>query len=224
MFSYLPTLLLGLPVSLILMIVAVLIALLLSILFTIIIMLNMYFISQLVKLYIILFTGTPFLVQLFLIYYGPGEFALLYTNPWLWSLLSQPWLCAILALALNSAAYSTQLFVRSTRTIPPGLWQACTALGMSKLQSLRVLMPFAIKKSLTSYTNEIILVFKSTSLVYTITIMDIMGYSQLIYGRTYDFLVFCTAGIIYLAINSMLRFLMYQIERRALRFALCNEN
>ncbi|PLK59156.1 arginine transporter permease subunit ArtM, partial [Candidatus Palibaumannia cicadellinicola] len=195
MFSYLPTLLLGLPISLSLMIISVLIAFFLAILFVQIIVLNIPYLSHIIKLYLIIFTGTPFLVQLFLIYYGPGQFTILHSISWLWLILSQPWLCAILALALNSAAYSTKLFVGSIRTIPTGLWQACTALGMTKQQSLRVLIPFAIKKSLTSYTNEITLVFKSTSLAYTITIMDIMGYSQLLYGRSYDIMVFYVAGL-----------------------------
>ncbi len=57
--------------------------------------------------YITLFTGTPLLVQIFLIYYGPGQFPSLQDYPWLWHLISEPWLCALIALSLNSAAYTT---------------------------------------------------------------------------------------------------------------------
>ncbi|STN25596.1 arginine ABC transporter permease [Escherichia coli] len=64
----------------------------------------------LVRGYITLFTGTPLLVQIFLIYYGPGQFPTLQEYPALWHLLSEPWLCALIALSLNSAAYTTQLF------------------------------------------------------------------------------------------------------------------
>ncbi len=52
----------------------------------------------------------------------------------------------------------------------------------------------AFKRSLSSYSNEVVLVFKSTSLAYTITLMEVMGYSQLLYGRTYDVMVFGAAG------------------------------
>lgn len=63
--------------------------------------------------------------------------------------------------------------------------------------TLAILLPYAFKRSLSSYSNEVVLVFKSTSLAYTITLMEVMGYSQLLYGRTYDVMVFGAAGIIY---------------------------
>lgn len=218
MLSYLPELLKGLPTSLTLTACAIVIALLLALLFTLVISLKTPILTPLIRIYITLFTGTPLLVQIFLIYYGPGQFAALREIPWLWSLVSQPWLCAMAALALNSAAYSTQLFSGAMRAIPAGQWQSCSALGMSRLQSLRLLMPFAIKRALSSYSNEVVLVFKSTSLAYTITLMDIMGHGQLMYGRTYDVMVFGAAGIIYLCVNGGLTLLMRVIEHRALRF------
>lgn len=218
MAGYLLALLPGLPVSLSLTAAAVLVAVLVALLFTLILNLRTPVLSQLVTGYITLFTGTPLLVQIFLIYYGPGQFAALRDIPWLWSLLSQPWLCAMVALALNSTAYSTQLFAGAMRAIPNGQWQSCAALGMSRLQSRRLLMPFAIKRALSSYSNEVVLVFKSTSLAYTITLMDVMGQSQLLYGRTYDVMVFGAAGIIYLCVNGVLTLLMRTLERRALRF------
>lgn len=100
----------------------------------------------------------------------------------------------MIALALNSAAYTTQLFYGAVRAIPAGQWQSCEALGMSRRQTLRILLPFAFKRALSSYSNEVVLVFKSTSLAYTITLMEVMGYSQLMYGRTYDVMVFGAAG------------------------------
>ena len=66
--------------------------------------------------------------------------------------------------------------------------------------------------------NEVVLVFKSTSLAYTITLMEVMGYSQLLYGRTYDVMVFGAAGIIYLVVNGLLTLMMRLIERKALAF------
>lgn len=89
---------------------------------------------------------------------------------------------------------------------------------MSRKESLRILLPFAFKRALSSYSNEVVLVFKSTSLAYTITLMDIMGHSQLMYGRTYDVMVFGAAGVVYLCINGLLTLMMRLIERRALAF------
>jgi arginine transport system permease protein len=119
---------------------------------------------------------------------------------------------------LNSAAYTTQLFTGAMRAIPSGQWQSCSALGMSRGQSLRLLMPFAIKRALSSYSNEVVLIFKSTSLAYTITLMEVMGHGQLMYGRTYDVMVFGAAGIIYLCVNGVLTLLMRLVEYNALRF------
>ncbi len=91
-----------------------------------------------------LFTGTPLLVQIFLIYYGPGQFPTLQEYPALWHLLSEPWLCALIALSLNSAAYTTQLFYGAIGAIPEGQWQSCSALGMSKKDTLAILLPYAL--------------------------------------------------------------------------------
>ncbi|EIC84839.1 arginine ABC transporter permease ArtM [Serratia sp. M24T3] len=218
MWQYMPEVLQGLQTSLTLTVAALIVALLLSLLFTIVLTLKVPVLSPIVRAYITLFTGTPLLVQIFLIYYGPGQFPSIRTIPWLWEMLSQPWLCAMFALALNSAAYTTQLFTGAVRAIPGGQWESCQALGMSRKASLRILLPFAFKRALSSYSNEVVLVFKSTSLAYTITLMDIMGHSQLMYGRTYDVMVFGAAGVVYLCVNGLLTLMMRLIERRALAF------
>ncbi|WP_415720461.1 arginine ABC transporter permease ArtM [Photobacterium ganghwense] len=167
---------------------------------------------------ITLFTGTPLLVQIFLIYYGPGQFEAV-RDSIAWNWLSQPWFCAMLALALNTAAYSTQLFKGAFNAIPSGQWQACRALGMDTKATLGVLLPYAIRRAIPAYSNEVILVFKGTSLASTITIMDIMGYAQRINAQTYDTLVvFGVAGAFYLVINGSLTLLFRQVERKALAF------
>lgn len=167
---------------------------------------------------ITLFTGTPLLVQIFLIYYGPGQFDIVRESI-LWHWLSQPWFCAMLALALNTAAYSTQLFKGAFNAIPTGQWQACRALGMDTKHTLGVLLPYAIRRAIPAYSNEVILVFKGTSLASTITIMDIMGYAQRINAQTYDTLVvFSIAGIFYLAVNGILTLLFRSVEKKALAF------
>ncbi|WP_340621212.1 arginine ABC transporter permease ArtM [Xenorhabdus siamensis] len=218
MFEYIKDILPGLQTSLSLTVTALLVAFTMSVTLTAILTMKLPILSQLVKGYITLFTGTPLLVQFFLIYYGPGQFPSLKAYPWLWQLMSEPWLCAMVTLALNSAAYSTQLFYGAVKAIPAGQWQSCYALGMSKAHSLCILLPYAFKRALSSYSNEVVLIFKSTSLASTITLLDIMGYSQLQFGRSYDATVFVAAGIIYLCINGLLTLLMRLIERRTLLF------
>ncbi|MCG6279732.1 arginine ABC transporter permease ArtM [Vibrio diabolicus] len=167
---------------------------------------------------ITLFTGTPLLVQIFLVYYGPGQFDVVRESVF-WTWLSQPWFCAMLALALNTAAYSTQLFKGAFNAIPSGQWQACRALGMNKTATLKVLLPYAIRRAVPAYSNEVILVFKGTSLASTITIMDLMGYAQRINAQTYDTLtVFGIAGAFYLTVNGVLTLIFRQVEKKALAF------
>lgn len=132
MLEYLPELLKGLHTSLTLTVASIVVALVLALIFTVILTLKTPVLVWLVRAYITLFTGTPLLVQIFLIYYGPGQFPALQEYPVLWHLLSEPWLCALIALSLNSAAYTTQLFYGAIRAIPEGQWQSCGALGMSK--------------------------------------------------------------------------------------------
>lgn len=208
----------GLQTSLQLTVVGLIVGCLLALLMTLSLILRTPVVHWLTRGIITLFTGTPLLVQIFLVYYGPGQFEVI-RESFLWTWLSQPWFCAMLALALNTAAYSTQLFKGAFNAIPSGQWQACRALGMDMKATLRVLLPFAIRRAIPAYSNEVILVFKGTSLASTITIMDIMGYAQRINAQTYDTLVvFSVAGLFYLGVNGVLTLIFRQVEKKALAF------
>ena len=180
--EYLAVIAQGIPTSLLLTVVSLFIAFFLALGLTFLLSIGNKLVKSAVNLFLVLFTGTPLLVQFFLIYAGPGQFQWLVDSP-LWGLFSN---CAALALALNSAAYSTQLFHGAVKAISKGQWESCAALGLSRLQTLKILIPYALKRALPSYTNEIILVFKGTALASTITIMDIMGYARQLYGTEYD--------------------------------------
>ncbi|WP_067585008.1 arginine ABC transporter permease ArtM [Endozoicomonas ascidiicola] len=218
--DYLPELLKGLGTTLELTVVSLLTGLVLAILFTIVLSLKVRVLDWLVKLQILLFTGTPLLIQIFLIYYGPAQFETI-KNSALWPLLSQPWFCAMLALALNSAAYSTQLFKGAIDAVPRSDWEACQALGMTERQTLiKVILPHAARRALPAYGNEIILVMKGSSLASTITLMDLMGYAARLNAQTYDTLtVFTMAGLIYLAMTGVLTLLIRFMEHKALAFS-----
>ena len=218
--SYLPELLKGLTTTLELTVASLLGGLILALLFTIILTLKIKPLIWLVKLQILLFTGTPLLVQIFLIYYGPAQFDFI-KNSAIWPILSQPWFCAVLALALNSAAYSTQLFKGAIDAVPKSDHEACMALGMTQQQAFfRVILPHAMRRVLPAYGNEIILVMKGTSLASTITLMDLMGYAARLNNQTYDTLtVFTMAGIIYLMMTGILTLLIRLLEHKVLEFS-----
>ncbi|MDH2924268.1 amino acid ABC transporter membrane protein 2 (PAAT family) [Nicoletella semolina] len=208
----------GIPTSLLLTVVALSISFVLAVCFTFLLSMNNGVIKGGINVFLTLFTGTPLLVQFFLIYAGPGQFSWIVQSP-MWSLLSNAWFCAMLALGLNSAAYTTLLFHGAVKAIPKGQWESCQSLGLNRLQTLKILVPYAIKRALPSYSNEIILVFKGTSLASTITIMDIMGYARQLYGTEYDALpIYGMAGMIYLAITGVMTLVLRKLEHYLLAF------
>lgn len=216
--EYLSVIVQGIPTSLLLTVVSLLIAFCLALFLTFLLSMENKWIKRAVNLYLTLFTGTPLLVQFFLIYAGPGQFQWIIDSS-LWYVLSNAWFCAVLALALNSAAYSTQLFHGAVKAIPKGQWESCAALGLSRLQTLKILIPYALKRTLPSYSNEIILVFKGTALASTITIMDIMGYARQLYGTEYDAItIYGIAGGIYLIITGIATLLLRKLEKKVLAF------
>ena len=107
---------------------------------------------------------------------GPSQFGDIFNKvPTFYEIISSPWFCAYLALTLNSAAYTTQIFYGALKSVPQGQWQACEALGMNKRQTLRIVMPYALKRALSTYSNEVVFVVKGTALASMIPVMDIMG-------------------------------------------------
>lgn len=155
--------------------------------------------------FIFLIRGTPLLVQIFIIYYGSAQFEWL-RESFLWIIFKQPFSCAIIALALNTSAYTTILLRGAIKSIPKGEVEACEALGMSKSIMLRkIILPRAIQIALPAYSNEVIMVLKSTSLASTITIVDITGIANKLISQTYDvFTLIAISGCIYLCLNTIL--------------------
>ncbi len=153
--------------------------------------------------FVYLIRSTPLLVQMFLIYYGSGQFreALELVN--LWVFFREPWFCAILALMINTAAYSSEIIRGGIQSVPFGQIEAAQAIGMSRwLMFRRIVFPVAIRQALPAYGNELMLIVKSTSLASTITIIEITGLAKKIVSNTYQPVeIFLLAGCLYLFIN-----------------------
>ncbi len=174
--------------------------------------------AYLTRGFILFFTGTPLLVQLFLIYFGPGQFEAFRESIFM-VLFAQAWFCAVLTFSLNSAAYTTQIFHGAMKNISPDQWKACLALGMSRFEAFKILFPLALRRAIPTYSNEIVLVFKGTSLVSTIALLDIIGRVNMLVGFTYDQLTYyLMAGAIYIVVNGLLIILAKVIEQKALSF------
>jgi octopine/nopaline transport system permease protein len=159
--------------------------------------------SKLAYAYVYVFRSTPLLVQIFLIYYGSGQFREFFESVGLWYFLREPYFCAILALTLNTAAYTSEIIRGGIQSVPWGELEAGRAVGMSGVTLFRrIVFPIAIRQALPAYGNEIILMVKSTSLASTITILEITGIAKKIIAATFAPMeVFIIAGAIYLSMN-----------------------
>ena len=159
--------------------------------------------SKLAYAYVYVFRSTPLLVQIFLIYYGSGQFRDSLESVGLWFFLREPYFCAILALTMNTAAYTSEIIRGGIQSVPWGQLEAGRAVGMSGVTLFRrIVFPVAIRQALPAYGNEIILMVKSTSLASTITILEVTGIAKKIIATTYATIeVFIIAGAIYLCIN-----------------------
>lgn len=169
----------------------------------------------LARIYVFVFRGTPLLVQIFLIYYGLGQFPAV-RHSMFWFILRDPYWCAIISLMLNTAAYGAEIIRGGFLSVPFGQVEAARACGMSSLLIFRrITMPLAIRQALPAYSNEMISMIKATSLASIITIMEITGVAARLISETYRAIeVFIVAGAIYLAINFLLTRLVALAEYR----------
>ena len=162
-----------------------------------------------------IFRGTPLLVQIFIIYFGLGQIEYLRSTI-LWTILKEPYWCAIIAFALNTGAYTSEILRSAFQTIKPGLIEAGKSLGISsKIIFYKIQIPIAIKQSLPAYGNEIILMLKGTSLASTVTLMDLTGVAKYIISTTFKPVeVFIVAGSIYLFLTFLIHNFIKFAEKR----------
>lgn len=170
------------------------------------------------RLYISFARGTPILAQLFLIFYGSGQFRPLLTEWGLWSFFRDPFNCALLAFVFNSTAYQTEILRGGIQGVPPGEIEAARAIGMGRITALRrVVLPHAYRIAWPAIGNEIILLMKASALASIVTVFDLMGQTRRIFSRSFDFSIYLWAALLYLAITAVFVVLWRLVERRLYR-------
>ncbi|RCW82400.1 ABC transporter permease [Phyllobacterium bourgognense] len=170
--------------------------------------------SYAVLLYTFVFRGTPLLVQLFLIYYGAGQLEWIRSSA-AWSILREPYWCALITFSLNNGAYTTEILRGGIRAVPSGEIEAAKALGMSyALRIRRIVLPAGFRLALPAYANEVVLMLKASSLASTITLMELTGTARKIVAQTFSpYEVFIAAALIYLGFTFLIVCLFGRLER-----------
>jgi octopine/nopaline transport system permease protein len=174
--------------------------------------------TAIAKAYIFVFRGSPLLIQMFLVFYGLGEFGII-RHSILWPLLREPVVCAILSLALCTAGYSAEIFRGGIRAVSSREIEAARAIGMSGfLLVRRVIAPIAFRHALPAYSTEVVLMMKATALASLVTVWEVTGVAQRLISTTYRTMeVFLCAAVIYLALNFIILLAVNALEHRLSR-------
>ena len=215
MINSFPKLLSAAVITLKLLSVSLIIGLFIGLFFAILRLKKNIFINRFAYGYSYVFRGTPLLVQIFIIYFGLAQIEYLRSTV-LWVILKEPYWCAIIAFALNTGAYTSEILRSAFQTIKPGIIEAGKSLGISnKVIFFKVQIPIAIRQSLPAYGNEIILMMKGTSLASTVTIMDLTGVAKYIISTTFKPIeVFIVAGGIYLFMTFIIHNVIKFLEKK----------
>ena len=210
-----PKLLSASIITLKLLSISLIIGMFIGLFFAILRIKNNIIFGKIAYVYSYIFRGTPLLVQIFIIYYGFGQVEFI-RESFLWIILKEPYWCAVIAFALNTGAYTSEILRSAFQTIKPGYIEAGKSLGVAnKIIFYKIQIPIAIRQSLPAYGNEIILMLKGTSLASTVTLMDLTGVAKYIISTTFKPIeVFVIAGSIYLFITFIIHNLIKFLEKK----------
>ena len=171
-----------------------------------------------VGLYCTFFRGTPLLCQLFLVYYGLGQFRLFWQDVGLWWLFREPFYCALLTFTLNTAAYQAEILRGAIQSIGKGQFEGAAALGLHRGTTLLlVIMPQAMIVALRPLGNELITMIKSSSIASLVTMFDLMGATRLAFARSFDLSIYLYAALLYLMLVEIVRRVWEAMEKRLTR-------
>jgi histidine transport system permease protein len=174
------------------------------------------FISLPIWFYTYVFRGTPLYVQLLVFYSGMYSLDFIRGTDFLNMFFRSGMNCTVLALTLNTCAYTTEIFAGAIRGVPHGEIEAANAYGFSRFKLYTcIILPSALRTALPAYSNEVILMLHSTALAFTATVPDILKIARDINSATYQpFYAFGIAAVIYLMVSFVLIRLFRKAEKR----------
>lgn len=156
-------------------------------------------------------SGTPLLVQLFIIFYGLPSMGI--------TIGAFP--AAVIGFSLSVGAYNSEVLRAAIQSIPQGQWEAAESLSMTRSQILRrIILPQAARVSVPPLSNSFISLVKDTSLAATITVTEMFQRAQQIAAATYEhMLIYCEVALLYLLFSTILSALQAKAEKYFERYA-----
>lgn len=162
--------------------------------------------------------GTPLLCQLFLVYYGLGQFREFWQDVGLWWFFREPFFCALFTFTINTAAYQAEILRGAIQSVPRGQFEGALSLGLHRWATLRlVVLPQAMILALRPLGNELIVMIKSSAIVSLVTLFDLMGATRLAFARSFDLAIYLYAALIYLVLVEIIRRVWDRLEIRLSR-------
>ena len=161
------------------------------------------------KVYISVMRGTPLMLQLLVVYFGPYYIFNISIKP------SYRFIAVIIGFVLNYAAYFAEIYRGGIESMPVGQYEAARLLGYNKFQTFtKIIMPQVVKRILPSITNEIITLVKDTSLAFSIGVMEMFTTAKAIAASQKNMTAFIAAGIFYYVFNLLVAMVMEHIEEK----------
>jgi len=162
---------------------------------------------NIIKIYISIMRGTPLILQLMVVYFGPYYIFGLSTP--------HRFLAVIIGFVLNYAAYFAEIYRAGIESMPLGQYEAAKVLGYNKTQTfIKIILPQVIKRILPPVTNEVITLVKDTSLAFVISVPEMFTAAKAIASAQASMLPFVGAGIFYYIFNYIVAFVMEWVEKK----------
>lgn len=168
-----------------------------------------FIVRNVVKLYISVMRGTPLMLQLMVVYYGPYFIFRIQISS------SYRLYAVLIAFALNYAAYFAEIYRGGIESMPQGQYEAAQLLGYGKAQTFfKIILPQVMKRILPSVTNEVITLVKDTSLAFSIAYTEMFTMAKALASSQTSVLPFVAAGIFYYVFNLLVAVVMEKLEKK----------
>lgn len=165
--------------------------------------------NYLVKIYISIMRGTPLMLQLIVVFFGPFFIFGFHLSA------TYRFVAIIIAFTLNYAAYFAEIFRGGMDSIPKGQYEAAKILGYSKTQTFfSITLPQMFKITLPSITNETITLVKDTSLAFVLAIPEMFTVAKQIAAANASIMALLIAGVFYYVFNAVVAYIMVYIEKQ----------